>query len=194
MSFPEYLPHRLNRESGDATAASQDQILNLGSFGGCPGLTTATYADFVLAGRPQAQAQEGSRPHHHLRLVHDSSRQPGATQELYRWLRYLDDLALHPVQLPPDHARAVRRIWAALNSSLSQALRPPAAGPGGDLGFQLSWNTDDFYLDIDIASDGSFEWFWTDRHTDEYRGSDDQRLTSPPEELVQLLVRCCLAR
>ena len=192
MSFPEYLPHSLDRESGDTTAASQDQLLNLGSFGSDLGLTTATYSDFAPAGRPHPQA--GHRPLRRLRLVHSSNLQLGATREFPRWNRYLDDLARPPVELPPDHARAVRRVWAALDSSLSQSLRLPAAGPGGDLGFQLSWNTDDMYLDIDIASDGSLEWFWTDRHTGEYQGSDNLRLTSPPEELLQLLVRYCLVR
>ena len=192
MSYAEYMPSRPDLEQADATVASRDQILNLGSFEGRPSPTTATHADHPPVGRPQVWDRNGRR--RHLRLVHDSGRLPGSQGELQRWQRYLEDLERSPVRLSPDHARAVRLVWQTLNSNLSQALRPPAAGPGGDLGFQLSWNTDEQYLDIDIAADGSFEWFWTNRHTDEYQGSDDEHLTRPPEELLQLLVRCCLAR
>ncbi len=107
-----------------------------------------------------------------------------------RWLSYLSRLSEDPVGLPGEHARAVRVVWSKLNS-LVENIRPPAAEPGGELGFQLTWNTSRYYLDIDIARDGRFEWFFTDRTTKEEFGSDDDLLPNPPEELVQFLVRVC---
>lgn len=192
MSFPEYLPDRLSRGLEDATAAPGDTLLTLGAFAGGPGLTTMTYAGAEIA--PSPRPSERLAHPRHLRLVHDANWRPSTTGDRWRWRRYLDELSLEPVQLPMDHARAVRRVWHALNSSVGHALRAPSAGPSGALGFQLSWNTDRFYLDIDIAPDGRFEWFWTDRSTDAYQGSDDERLTTPPEALVRLLVRFCLDR
>ena len=108
--------------------------------------------------------------------------------ELGRWLSYLSRLTEEPVKLSPEHATAVRVVWSKL-SSLVGNIRPPAATPGGDLGFQLAWNPPGYYLDIDIASDGHFEWFFVDRGTKKELGSDDDRLTEPSEELVRLLVR-----
>ncbi len=108
--------------------------------------------------------------------------------ELGRWFSYLSRLTEEPVKLSPEHAHAVRVVWSKL-STLVENIRPPAATPGGDLGFQLAWNPPGYYLDIDIASDGHFEWFFVDRGTKKELGSDDDLLTEPPEELVRLLVR-----
>ena len=107
-----------------------------------------------------------------------------------RWISYLSRLSESPVGLPKDHARAVRIVWSNLASRVVN-IRPPAATPCGELGFQLAWNTPRYYLDIDIDQSGRFEWFFRDKVSKEELGSDDDLLEYPPERLIQLLVRVC---
>ena len=128
-----------------------------------------------------------------FRLLVGETRPAVPTNEQERWNAYMASLAEGTVGLSTMHARAVQSTWWKLWRKVGLPLRHPAAGPGGDLGFQMSWNTDRCYLDIDIAEDGTFEWFFKDRRDGSFAGSDDESLTSPPEELVRLLVRFCLA-
>ncbi len=111
-----------------------------------------------------------------------------------RWNTYLQDLTSEPVLAEQTLANAVRSTWWRLCRKVGGTLRAPIAGPGGELGFQLTWNTDKIYLDIDIAPNNTFEWFCKLRETGKCEGSDDEPLTTPPEKLIRLLVRFCLAR
>jgi hypothetical protein len=95
------------------------------------------------------------------------------------------------VNLDSRFARAVQSVWWTLCNRVGETLRAPAGGPGGELGFQFTWSATDHCLEIDIASDGTFEWFFRDRVRDEWQGSDDERCVVPPEALVRLLwIRC----
>jgi hypothetical protein len=109
-----------------------------------------------------------------------------------RWLSYLARLNEEPVKLTEEYARSIRAVWSKLISSVGSPIRPPSAGPGGELGFQLAWNDNEYYLDIDIAPDGQFAWFYKDKINGQSHGSEDGLLSDPPEELVRLLVRFCL--
>jgi len=111
--------------------------------------------------------------------------------EVAQWLYYLVGLEEKPVELPRKHARAVRALWRKLESCINDPILPPIAGPGGELGFQMAWNYDEFYLDIDVSEEGEFEWFFLDRKTGKYKGSDDNRLTDPPNDLIRLLAEHC---
>ena len=129
-----------------------------------------------------------------LRRTFDASQQPFLKKsDSERWQTYLSNLTDDPVSLSPEYAKSIRIVWSKL-TSLVENIQPPAAAPGGDLGFQLAWNTTKFYLDVDIAPDGHFEWFFSDKRTKLELGSEDDLLTEPPEELVRLLVKVCLDR
>ncbi len=104
-----------------------------------------------------------------------------------RWLEYLQQLTGPVVNLDSRFARAVQSVWWTLCNRVGETLRAPAGGPGGELGFQFTWSATEHCLEIDIASDGTFEWFYRDRVRDEWLGSDDDRCTVPPEALVRLL-------
>lgn len=107
-----------------------------------------------------------------------AARSPG---DWDRWLGQLtDDQAGMPAEL-------VRGLWRALMDRVGPRLQVPTAGPGGELGFYMAWHREGAYLDVDVAPDGCFEWFWTDRRTGEAEGSEGERLTSPPEALVRHL-------
>jgi hypothetical protein len=127
------------------------------------------------------------------RSFSSNARQSVQKSEYGKWLAYLHRLTSPPVNLKEDHARAVRVIWSKLKFVVEN-LRPPVAQPGGEFGFEFAWNRPEFYLDIDIAADGQFEWFFQDRVTGDERGSDGEALTEPPEELVRILFRLCRAK
>ena len=109
-----------------------------------------------------------------------------AVQSLGEWRRWLDKLTDEQATMPAEH---VRRLWRTLGVYAGVPLQAPAAGPGGELSFYFAWHREDVYLDIDLAPDGRFEWFWTNRRTGEAEGSEDERLTTPPEALIRHLVK-----
>jgi len=108
-----------------------------------------------------------------------------------RWEYYLRRLSDAPVNLSKSHAAAVRSVWEKISIKAGVLIRPPVAGPGGEAGFQLAWKTDLFYLDIDIAPDAKFGWYFMNRIDSTDAGSDENDLSEPPEELIRLLVRYC---
>jgi hypothetical protein len=106
---------------------------------------------------------------------------------MWKWHDYMKNLTSKPVGLSSQRQAAVFGLWSKLTRLIGPDIPPPIAGPGGELGFHMAWNQNDFYLDIEIAEDGSFEWFYKNRATGEVRGSDNDRLREPPEDLVRLL-------
>jgi len=103
-----------------------------------------------------------------------------------RWETFLVHLEYEPNPVHHKLANAVRDLWWNLENAVGGHLQHPTAGSGGELGFQLSWHTKDFYLDIDVGEDGIFEWFCQDNHTKQSRGSEDEKLSNPPGELIRL--------
>ncbi|MCP4679613.1 MAG: hypothetical protein GY854_29795 [Deltaproteobacteria bacterium] len=120
-----------------------------------------------------------------------STFQIGKETDVERWEKYLRRLSEEPVSLPNQFAAYVRSVWNKILTRAGVPLRPPVAGPGGEAGFQFSWNSDNMYLDIDIDQSGSFGWYYRDRVTSTADGSDEIDLTTPPEKLLRLLARFC---
>ncbi|MCP4602834.1 MAG: hypothetical protein GY847_20340 [Proteobacteria bacterium] len=111
-------------------------------------------------------------------------------EEYQRWLLYLSNLTTDPIFLDEEFARKVKIVWAMLVSNLGINVPPPTAGPGGELGFQFVWNRSRYYLEVEIAPDGRFDWFFTDRHTNKSLGTkEDELLVEPTEELLRSLAR-----
>ena len=71
----------------------------------------------------------------------------------------------------PAYAAVIRTFWSRLVEAVPN-LPPPQAGPGGELGFCLAWDTPTLHVDMDLAEDGTWEWFYSRRDRDEYGGSD----------------------
>lgn len=81
----------------------------------------------------------------------------------------------------------VVRIWDLLRSKVD-TIPLPIMGPGGELGFQMAWNTDRYYIDIDISEEGNIEWYARDKVTGVDEGSDDDKvLKSPDRYLIRWL-------
>ncbi len=107
-----------------------------------------------------------------------------ARRPLDEWFCWLSQLTDEQAGMPADH---VRRLWGMLVEGVGESLPAPAADRGGDLGFYMAWHREDVYLDVDVAPDGRFEWFWTNRRTGEAEGSEDERLDKPTDALVHRL-------
>lgn len=124
--------------------------------------------------------------------IQDAVFQSGASiaafSENIRWYNYLIRLEDAPVSLPHDLAISVFGIWFNLESRLGVSLKPPVAGPGGELGFQFVWESQDQYLELDVGPQYQFEWFYKNLTTGEMAGTDEDPVFEPPEELLQKLV------
>ena len=106
------------------------------------------------------------------------------TKDYSRWLSYLHNLTEEPICLSKEYANVVISIWEKLEAHVAN-IELPTAYPGGDLGFQLVWNKPNYYLDIDIAPDGKFDWFFMDRRSGkDYSGAG---INEPSERLVQII-------
>jgi hypothetical protein len=64
------------------------------------------------------------------------------------------------------------------------ALPVPTAIPSGDGSIHLAWDRNEHHLDADIFPDGSFDWFYRNRLTDELDGTADTRATGMSEALA----------
>jgi hypothetical protein len=158
--------------------AEQEEVRHLGN----PGSYAAYDERPVLRTLPKLHARPVNR------LVQQHATPPTAGFDSY--LATLDTPA---IGIQPAHAGAVRGLWRDLMERVGPDLRVPAAMPGGDLGFHLSWSYAALYVSIEVAPDGRMEWFFKDIATGEVRGSDDdEELIRPPEELIRLLVTRCL--
>jgi len=53
---------------------------------------------------------------------------------------------------------------------------------------QLAWDSGRYYLDIDVFPDGTLQWFFRDRSSNELDGTDDDEfLEHVPNPLLQRL-------
>lgn len=82
-------------------------------------------------------------------------------------------------------AHAASAIWNAIARCLAAAV-PPNARPTDDQGLRLSWNRAGRYIEILIAPDGSFEWFYTDTNN-AYEGGEDFATGEPVDRLLARL-------
>ena len=112
--------------------------------------------------------------------------------DLQKWNNYLANLNKPPVNLSFSFAEKVKLVWQNLCQQVGKQLRPPVADHYGELGFLFSWNSEKYCIEIAIEPDGTFEWFYRDRVSGAYYGSNDERLSDAPEELINLFVKYCL--
>lgn len=62
-------------------------------------------------------------------------------------------------------------LWAKIKTSFTKNIIPQA-GPTND-GFQFVYDINEHHLEIDISQSYEVEWFYRNRKTDKYEGSDD---------------------
>lgn len=116
------------------------------------------------------RVEAGSRPREHA-----------ATAEEARWAEYLAGLSSR--RLSPNHAKAVVSLWQALRAEVPD-LPVPVAGLTDDATFQIAWDRGRFHLDVDVARDGTIEWFYADR--DSPRSDSGEAASVTPASLQHL--------
>jgi hypothetical protein len=101
---------------------------------------------------------------------------------------YLSNLENDPVNLPFVFAEQIKAFWRMIRNKDS-GIPLPIAGPGGELGFQFVWDTDRYYLEIDIGHNGDLEWFFSDREKGWIEGDDDFAKEQSSDRMMTLLRR-----
>jgi hypothetical protein len=74
--------------------------------------------------------------------------------------------------LSGPNAILARDLWSKVCASAVVHVPVPHAGPLPDGGFQFVWDNEPHHLEVDILPDGSMEWFYRNRKTDEFDGDD----------------------
>lgn len=116
-------------------------------------------------------------------------RMPGVADDKVLWEGYLRQLGAPEGPLSLERAKEVRVLWGLLERRLGSALRPPAAGPLENDGFAMSWDNGRHHFEIEVASDGTFDWFYMDRDSDARSGEEDQPLSTLSPGLISQLRR-----
>lgn len=94
--------------------------------------------------------------------------------EADRWRDYLDAL---PHLVPFSTAARVSALWGKLQ--LRYATLPlPIAGPHGEAEFQLAWNGEHTYLDLELSADGTLAWTHLNRQTGQAEGEEGMRFAT----------------
>ena len=123
---------------------------------------------------------------------------PTPAPELYRqpdvaisqmdlaWRRFLDQELLG--SFPETQVSSVLALMEQLRQRLGCQVKVPLTQPTVDGAIQLAWDAGRHYLDIDVFSDGTIQWFYRDRQTKELDGSpDDERIACVSPELARRL-------
>ena len=85
----------------------------------------------------------------------------------------------------------IKKVREQLASTLEAYLKPPKASPSDEGGISLSWTFGDYFVSIDVLTEGTIEWFLRNRKSGEYFGDtgcdiDDFPPLSFRKHLVQI--------
>lgn len=94
------------------------------------------------------------------------------TQDLNReWLAYIHNLS-RETGLPRVFEDLVIEFWDQLTEKTHRVVPIPVAGPTPQDSFMLSWNRGRHHFEVEVFSEGRFEWFYRDRKTDQFEGAE----------------------
>ncbi len=110
------------------------------------------------------------------------------------WNRYLDSLARPGGPCDIEHVAAVRAIWSELLRFLGAELRIPRTQPTAEGGVLLAWDLGSEHLELEVFPDRSLHWFYRDRKTNHFEGSNDEPVRSIVVPLRDHLNRVALDR
>lgn len=107
--------------------------------------------------------------------------------------KYLMGLDSGKFGLPSKHADQVRDVWRQIVERVPN-IPIPISGPGGELGFHMTWNGIRYCLELEICACGRIEWFLIDRDDEvycsrEYPDSDGRCFDLIDDGLVKDLIR-----
>ena len=78
---------------------------------------------------------------------------------------------------------AIGAFWINAQQAVG-TLPVPMAIPSEDGSMHLAWDRDEHHLDVDLHGDGTYEWFYSNRITDELDGTDEDRVSGMPADLA----------
>lgn len=87
------------------------------------------------------------------------------------WERFLRDLAAPPGTLSPQIARQVLELWQAIERSGGD-VPPPFAAATEAGGFSMTWDRGRHHFEIEVLSDGTYDWFYMDRDSEGRAGAE----------------------
>lgn len=105
----------------------------------------------------------------------------------YQWNAYLTQLVAEDA-FSEEHMRAVKEFRQVISNhmSASSAHRlPTQAGPTPDGALQLTWNSKEHYLEVDIQANGVFDWFYRNRNTGDYEGDENCSIRNPSQNIIR---------
>ncbi|HEX4965152.1 MAG TPA: hypothetical protein VF173_30365 [Thermoanaerobaculia bacterium] len=78
-------------------------------------------------------------------------------------------------------------MWKLLETRLGLPLKPPAAGALENDRFAMSWDNGRHHFEIEVAPNGTFDWFCMDRDSEARTGEEDQPLGSLSSKMISQL-------
>lgn len=104
------------------------------------------------------------------------------------WQHFLAELE-RTGRFQHHHLSVVRRFFSDIRDRVGDHLPLPLTQPSPDGALQLAWESKDrrFIVEIDIFDDGTFDWFFRDRTTKGYDGTDIARIAEIPSKLINYL-------
>lgn len=98
----------------------------------------------------------------------DDVREPDAEGS---WAAFLHDVSQPQGPLGPACADQVRGLWSAIKGTGLPVSYPHAAvTPDG--GLSMVWDHHRHHFEIEVAPDGSYDWFYLDRESDLRAGAE----------------------
>lgn len=107
--------------------------------------------------------------------------------ELQEWLEFLDGLEGPKIRLSRDHADRVKAVWCELRAVVGIQLSLPQVTSRDDGQIVFAWSYPNIYVEIEIHSNGTYEWFAKDRLLDLYDGSSKPHHGALDESLLKFL-------
>ncbi|MFL6293584.1 MAG: hypothetical protein ACJ759_22040 [Thermoanaerobaculia bacterium] len=119
------------------------------------------------------------------RNVHSSAFDPAEPD----WERYLRNLAEPSGPLPDHRVRQIEVLWEHLQRRGEKDLPLPHAMASEAGEFVMTWDRGPHHFEIEVLSNGRYDWFYLDRTSGERLGEDDHPLGTFSAEMMSRLRR-----
>lgn len=87
------------------------------------------------------------------------------------WDRFLQSLAAPQGGFPPARAKQIRELWQILERT-GESIRPPYAAVTAAGGLSMTWDGGSHHFEIEVLPDGTYDWFYMDRHSEDRAGAE----------------------
>ena len=108
--------------------------------------------------------------------------------EDFGWESFVQGLAQPYGPLTPGCAKQIQDLWSTIERGAERVSPPRAAvTPGG--GLSMAWDQGRHHFEIEVTSDGQYDWFYMDRESELRAGEEDLRLGFFSPEMFTYLRR-----